>query len=71
MHSKARFRAPHETGGREIKYLNYGEMFQNMITWFNVAAKSRGQSVLLYENPESVTDPTRAKQLKELNEKIK
>ena len=60
MHNKARFKAPVETGGREIKYLSFGDMIQNLIAWFLVAAKSRGYTVLFYENPESLIDPARA-----------
>ena len=60
MHNKARFKAPVETGGREIKYLSFGDMLQNMITWFSMAAKSRGYTVLFYENPDSLLDPARA-----------
>ena len=48
MHSKARFKAPTETGGKDIKYLTYGEMVQNMMNWFLLAAKSRGQALILY-----------------------
>ena len=45
-------------------------MVQNMITWFMMAAQARGQAVILYENPESVTDVSRQKELTQLNAQI-
>ena len=48
MHERARFKAPVETGGREIKYLLIGDMLKNLIDWFGVAAKSRGYTVVFY-----------------------
>ena len=71
MHNRARFKAPVETGGREIKYLSFGDMLKNLIDWFAMAAKSRGYTVIFYQNPDSLTDPNRAQQLSELNQKVK
>ena len=71
MHNKHRFKAPTETGGKEIKYLTFGEMVQNMMNWFMLAAKSRGQALILYQSPDAAGDPSRAKQLANLNEQIK
>ena len=48
MHNRARFKAPVETGGREIKYLSFGDMLKNLIDWFAMAAKSRGYTVIFY-----------------------
>lgn len=42
FHLKERFIAPHETGGKNIHQLNFGEMIDNLITWFKLAAQARG-----------------------------
>jgi hypothetical protein len=42
FHLKERFISPHETGGKGIHQLNFGEMIDNLITWFKLAAQARG-----------------------------
>ena len=70
-HNNLRFKAPHETGGRSIKSLLFGEMVENSVTWFKVAAQARGGSTVLYDYPELAAEPQKAAQLKLLNEKVK
>ena len=68
-HNQGRYKAPQETGGKSIKSLLFGEMIKNQIVWFKLAAKSRGYPTTLYDHPG--IDPSQAKQLKKLNDKIK
>ena len=56
-HNVGRFKAPHETGGKSIKSLLFGEMIQNLIRWFKVAARARGYPTTLYEYPELASEP--------------
>ena len=42
LHVKARFKEPHETGGKKINQLTFGDMFDNLIRWFTISIKSRG-----------------------------
>ena len=42
-HTQHRFKAPHETGGKDISMLLYGEMITNAVTWFKFAARAHGQ----------------------------
>ena len=41
-HTHKRFKAPHETGGKDISMLLYGEMITNAVTWFKFAARAHG-----------------------------
>ena len=41
-HNQHRFKAPHETGGKDISMLLYGEMITNAVTWFKFAARAHG-----------------------------
>lgn len=43
FHTRSRFSSPHETGGKPIHLLTYGDMIENLITWLRNAAESRGQ----------------------------
>lgn len=70
-HNHLRFKAPHETGGRSIKSLLFGDMIQNLIVWFKLAAETRGGPTILYDYPELSGDPKKALQLQELNERVK
>ena len=46
-------------------------MINNLITWFKVAAQSRGHQTVLYDYPELAKEPSRAQQLTQLNLKLK
>ena len=75
-HHKGRFKTSfirEYNGGRtNHKSLSLGEMIQNLVTWFKLAAKSRDRNLAgLYEFPELAHDPLKASQLYTLNEKVK
>lgn len=42
FHLRERFIAPHETGGKSINSLTFGDMVENLIMWFKLAANARG-----------------------------
>lgn len=67
FHFKQRFIAPHETGGKAINHLTFGEMVENLITWLKLAANFRGQSIVLFECPDAAADPSKSTKLKQLN----
>ena len=70
-HTHYRFKAPHETGGKDISQLLYGEMIANAVTWFKLAARSHGHQTAIYDHPELAGDPQKARQLQQLNERVK
>ena len=46
-------------------------MINNLVTWFKVAAQSRGHQTVLYDYPELAKEPSRAQKLTQLNLKLK
>ena len=71
MHLQGRLKEPHETGGQTISQLTYGEMINNVVTWFKLAAKVRNFQTAIYDHPELMNDPQKARQLQQLNERAK
>jgi len=51
--------------------LTFAAMVEGLIRWFRNAANARGQALVLFDDPETVSNPALAVQLKELNEVIK
>ena len=61
-HEKNRFKpsfiSKHNGGRTHSKSLSYGEMIQNLVTWFKFAAKVRDKSLAgIYDYPELAFDP--------------
>jgi len=46
-------------------------MIANGVTWFKFAARSRGLQTAIYDHPELASDPQKARQLQQLNERVK
>jgi hypothetical protein len=67
FHLKARFISPQETGNKSMHSLTFGEMVENMITWFKLAADQRGFDSALYDCPEAAADLSKASKLKNVN----
>ena len=63
--------APSQTGGLALEDMTYFDMITNMVEYFKRAAKSKGQSTILYEHFDSLPKDTRtARQLTLLNKQI-
>ena len=60
FHLKGKFLETHETGGKCISQLTFGEMLENLVSWFRIAAASKRQPMLLFECPDAAFDPSKA-----------
>lgn len=58
---KASFIREYNGGRTNYKSLSLGEMIQNLVTWFKIAAKVRDRTLAgPYEYPELADDPSKA-----------
>ena len=68
-HEMNKLKAPHDTGGKYLSQLIYGDMIENLVKWFKLAAVARNFSNIdAYEYPELANNLPKARQLHELNE---
>ena len=60
-----KLKAPHDTGGKYLSQLLLGDMVDNLVKWFKLAAVARNfSSVPIYDHPELADDVVRARELK-------